>query len=170
MRLFSFDAGLCQFLLTSRYSTSYFQVQCFLLPSTVFFTSKYSVFYFQVQCFFNFSPIPYSDRHLYSTTLEVLRILQPSKRVHFVLQEYRIPGPYNKQSMVLCPHFRLHFPPERCYHTQGLAVYIEDLIYHKNISMLLLLLLIYLPPAFLQYIPDFLLSVISVLIVRQVLQ
>jgi len=88
---------------TSRYSTSYFQVQCFLLSGTVFFTSRYSTSYFQVQYFFNFSPIPYSDRHLYSPTLEVLRILQPSKRVHFGLQEYRIPEPYNKQSMVLCP-------------------------------------------------------------------
>ena len=102
-------------LLTSKYSIFYFQVQYFLLPGTVLLTSRYSVFYFQVQYFLLPSTVlltskysvfqffPYSDRHLYSPTLEVLRILQPSKRVHFGLQEYRIPEPYNKQSMVLCP-------------------------------------------------------------------
>jgi len=51
VRFFSFDAGLCQFRLTSKYSIFYFQVQYFLLPSTVFFTSRYSTFYFQVQYF-----------------------------------------------------------------------------------------------------------------------
>jgi hypothetical protein len=71
VRLFSFDAGLCQFLLTSRYSISYFQVQYFLLPGTVFLTSRYSISYFQVQyfllpgtVFLQLFPYPLNSRYL----------------------------------------------------------------------------------------------------------